>query len=363
MKILVMGVGGMGEPLAWALKKLGAEVIVGDINEDTLHKVHQKLDCEKTRCTIGRYDFVLAEPDLDLVVSCVPYEMTTLIARECVVYGVRYCDLGGNPQVSEGVQSLYKDTQSVCFTDLGLAPGLANIIAEYGVHTHLPPNTVELMCGGLPVHPAGTLKYNLVFHPHGLWNELTGDCEILKDGLVTQVRALSKVTELGEKLEVAHTKGGLSSSLKLMKDRGVQNCSYQTIRFKGHYDYINFLLTDCGLREDSSTFERLISYACPKTTLDRVFLRIKVDDWVSESVIENDDDWSAMQKGTAFPTAAVAMLMAAGEMDSFGPVLNYSHIPLEKFIDNLHNIGGMPVNKMFPKRECDIGYCFMDYLL
>jgi saccharopine dehydrogenase-like NADP-dependent oxidoreductase len=289
--------------------------------------------------------------------------MTTLIARDCAAHNVRYCDLGGNPEVSEGIHSLYEDTQSVCFTDLGLAPGLANIIAEYGVHTHLPPQTVELMCGGLPVHPAGTLKYNLVFHPHGLWNELTGDCEILKDGEIVQIQALQNVSELGEKLEVAHTKGGLSSSLQLMKDRGVQNCSYQTIRFKGHYDYIKFLLIDCGLRNDSATFERLISYACPKTTLDRVFLRIKVDDWVSESVIENDDDWSAMQKGTAFPTAAVALIMAQGHLDTYGPVLNYSHIPLENFIDNLHNIGGMPVNKMFPKRECDIGYCFMDYLL
>jgi saccharopine dehydrogenase-like NADP-dependent oxidoreductase len=362
MKILVVGIGGMGEPVAWALKKLGAEVIVGDTNKETLHEANKRLGCEKSQSIIGRYDFVLGD-NVDLVVSCVPYEMTTLIARDCAAHNVRYCDLGGNPEVSEGIHSLYEDTQSVCFTDLGLAPGLANIIAEYGVHTHLPPQTVELMCGGLPVHPAGTLKYNLVFHPHGLWNELTGDCEILKDGEIVQIQALQNVSELGEKLEVAHTKGGLSSSLQLMKDRGVQNCSYQTIRFKGHYDYIKFLLIDCGLRNDSATFERLISYACPKTTLDRVFLRIKVDDWVSESVIENDDDWSAMQKGTAFPTAAVALIMAQGHLDTYGPVLNYSHIPLENFIDNLHNIGGMPVNKMFPKRECDIGYCFMDYLL
>jgi len=363
MKILVVGVGGMGEPLAWALNKLGAKVLIGDINEGTLHEVHQKLGCEKTLTrlvdSVGLLDFELAE-EVDLVVSCVPYEMTALIAKHCAERNVRYCDLGGNPRVSESIHSLYEDSESVCFTDLGLAPGLANIIAEYGIDQSPTADTVELMCGGLPVNPTGTLKYNLVFHPHGLWNEFTGDCDIIRDGQVVQVRALDEVTKLGEKLEVAHTKGGLSTSLELMLNRGVKNCSYQTIRFDGHYNYINFLLKECCLEHDWSTFEKLISISCPKTTLDRVFLRIKVDDWISESVIENDGDWTAMQKGTAFPTAAVALLMAQGELDSFGPVLNYSHIPLDKFIGNLHNIGGMPVDIMFSKRELIPS---MDYLI
>ena len=356
-----MGVGGMGEPLAWALKKLGAEVIVGDLDNPTLHRVCKKLDCEKSFSTMGMYDFVLAD-NVDLVVSCVPYEMTTFIARDCAVHNVRYCDLGGNPKVSEGIHDLYKDSQSVCFTDLGLAPGLASIIAEYGIRTHPHPNTVELMCGGLPADPSGTLKYNLVFHPHGLWNELVGECDLIEDGKIIQLTALQNVTELNEHLEVAHTKGGLSNSLKLMYDRGVQNCSYQTIRFKGHYKYINFLLNDCGLKDDSRTFEKLISHACPKTTSDRVFLRIRVDDWVSESIIESDDEWSAMQKGTAFPTAAVAILMAAGELDDDGPVLDYSHIPLDKFKDNLYKIGGIPTGEMFAKRECNVSRCFENLL-
>lgn len=69
-----------------------------------------------------------------------------------------------------------------------------------------------------------------------------------------------------------------------------------------------------------------------------------------------------MQKGTAFPTAAVAALMAQGKMN-YGPVLNYSHIPLEEFIEMLYKVGGMPVKDMFAKRKGDIGYCFTDCLI
>ena len=359
-----MGVGGMGEPVAWALKKLGAEVLIGDICEDTLHRVHQKLDCEKTLSTIGNHDFVLTE-EVDVVVSCVPYSVTHLIARECAVHNIRYCDLGGNPEVSDKIHRYYRNARALnrsgCFTDLGLAPGLVNIIAEHGVQGK-KPKCVELMCGGLPKMPDNNLRYSLVFHPKGLWNELTGLCNIITNGKHKWIPALSDVTDLNS-FEAASTKGGLASTLQLMLDRGVQECRYQTLRYSGHYDYMNFLLKDCGLEHDYETFEKVIKVAAPSTVQDRVFLRVRVDDWVTEAVIEADEQWTAMQKGTAFPAAAVAALMAEGKLDcnnDRGPVLNYSHIPLDDFIEKLYKIGGLPVKAMFTNREHDIGFCFTD---
>tara|TARA_Y100000034_G_scaffold80510_1_gene96612 strand:- start:6556 stop:7662 length:1107 start_codon:yes stop_codon:yes gene_type:complete len=366
MKILVVGVGAMGEPVAWALKKLGIEVFVADLDKDREFKVQQKLDCKLSKSIVGEFDFVLGE-EVDAVVSCISYSATGMVAKECAAHNVRYCDLGGNPDVSHNIHALFKGTKSVCFTDLGLAPGLANIIAEHAYREVRTAQIVQLMCGGLPAHPSGTLKYNLLFHPRGLWNELTGDCDVLQSGQHKIIQALEEVNSLNEYLEVAHTRGGLASTLGLMKARGVQFCSYQTIRIKGHFDYMKFLLLDCGLRHDYEAFEKLISYACPPTTLDKVLLRVRVDDWVNETIIEADNDWTAMQKGTAFPTAAIAAIMAEGKMDQqvklsmpHNSTLNYSNVPIQDFRDKLKLIGGLP--EMFISKPEKQFSCFTDCL-
>jgi len=203
----------------------------------------------------------------------------------------------------------------------------------------------------------------LVFSPKGLWNELTGDCEIIRDGKKQIVPALKEVTALNEAFEVSHTKGGLSTSLDLMLERGVQNLSYKTIRVKGHYDYINFLLKDCKLENDCKTFEEIIGKACPTTKKDQILLRVNVDDHYVEAIIDSDE-WTAMQKATSFSAAAVAAIMASGKLDGSKSVLDYSSVPLEEFKENLKLIGGIPVDNLFAiKKESErTEEAFKDYI-
>lgn len=358
--ILVMGAGKMGVACAYALGQLGYHVHLADVSGDmidaSLDKLENFINFPITVHTIPPQQNImhfLAEDNFSAVVSCAPYSQNVEIADDCGQKGRPYLDLGGNPEVSAKIKELAIKFNVPMFTDLGVAPGLVNIVAERIWDTHGPseyPLTtdVKLKCGGLTeTRPDNTLGYFRTFNTVGLYNELTGPCEVIKDGVHQQSPALGDYElhfQNGKRLEAFNTKGGLASTLDVMLDRGVKNCSYQTLRYEGHLKYLQFLLLDCKMDKDD--FCKAIEAACPETTKDALFIFAQVGENYREAVVEHDEHWTAMQKATSFPTAAVAALMADRKVEG-PPNLSYDHIPLDDFVANLKQIGGLPVDFLF----------------
>ena len=353
-KVIVFGGGGdMGLAASYAMSKLGYKVQVVDPNSESRDKAYKHL---KETKLISKLE-IKSEAnfsDVDVAISTAPYAYNEKIAWNCFQEKVPYCDLGGNPQVSEKIQRLATQNDGCAFTDLGVAPGLINILGESAWNNFTADGSkiksIDMMVGGLPNNPQNKLKYSLVFNMGGLYNELTGDCEVLEDGKVVTKKALS--TDLKkfkwrrlEEYEATITKGGLSHSLELMKNRGVENCTYQTIRFCGHFEFIKFLLEECEM--DFKEFSKFIKRACSETKDDFILMAIEVDGKVFTHKINSDETWTAMQKATAFPTAAAASIMA--ESSDLPSVMNYSHIPLKTYSNKLELIGGIgnPLSEMW----------------
>lgn len=368
MKAIIFGGGGdMGLAASYAMSKLGYDVQIVDPNPDSQRKAINAF-----RGT-GGLEFgigwgsvqISSEPDFEnanVAISAAPYIWNEKIAISCFEKGIPYCDLGGNPKVSESIQRKATQLNGCAFTDLGLAPGLINIVGEAAFEKSEDVKDMCMMVGGLPNNPNNKLQYSLVFNMDGLYNELTGDCEVLSDGEVIVKKALSDEIEtfslrkewspeieVGENgryyrlptkdYEASITKGGLSHSLKLMKNRGVKNCSYKTIRYEGHFEIIKFLLEDCEM--DLKEFSEFIGRACPPTKDDFVIMGVRVNGKLFTHKIESDDTWTAMQKGTAFPTAAVAAIMAESKKEDLNSVMDYSMIPLEDCRKKIVQIGGI----------------------
>lgn len=345
-KAIIFGGGGdMGLAASYAMSKLGYKVQVVDPNSQSRDKAYKHLKETKLISDLE----IKSEPsfsDADVAISTAPYAYNEKIAYACFQEKVPYCDLGGNPQVSEKIQRLALQNNGCAFTDLGVAPGLINILGEAAWKKFSTKDSkvesIHMMVGGLPNKPENKLKYSLVFNMGGLYNELTGDCEILEDGNVVTKKALS--TDLKkfkwrrmEEYEATITKGGLSHSLQLMKDRDVKNCTYQTIRFCGHFELIKFLLDECEM--DFKEFSKFIKRACSETRDDFILMAIEIDGKLFTHKIDCDETWTAMQKSTAFPTAAAASIMA--ESSDLPNVMNYSHLPLEEYSKKIEMIGGM----------------------
>jgi saccharopine dehydrogenase-like NADP-dependent oxidoreductase len=348
MRAVVVGAGLQGVPIAWAMEnKLGFETILTDIDAYHLSMAKNKIDKMG-----GKLFGTCAHPqevikNSDIVISAAPYFANPDIAWSCLDHGVKYCDLGGNPEVSDSINKTYKEAnKSVCFTDLGLAPGYVSILAEMGyveASKTKQVENVEMYCGGLPLNShINKLRYALTFSIAGLYNEYVGDCEVLIDGVETTRPALHdlKMVDIGgypEAFESFNTKGGAVSTISVMKERGVKNCRYQTLRWPGHHKYLSFMLNECKM--DLDTFAKCIEKACPtaKQVGDIILVKVVVDDWVATIVVNQDLNWTAMQKATAFPAAAVASLMADGIFDD-KPSVVYADIPAEPFNERLNLI-------------------------
>ncbi len=361
-KVLVLGRGHMGVAIKWAMEKLGHDVWTVDQNQGDEFK-DRSISLDNVTARFGN---LLDDEDFDIVISALPYFLNLNMAQHCIHRNIMYCDLGGRVDVSEEINKYASLHKSCVFTDLGLAPGLVNIMgaaaerAVPGGATH-----VEMMCGGLPmfVNPKNVLQYVVTWSLEGLFNEYVDDCKILKDGEIVTVKGMDGhidvVTSDGIELEAFYTSGGASHSLDYFKKRGVKNCSYKTLRYPGHRDLIKYILSATDTKEEFFRFiETSVSHQKEKEDLVHIeVMAVNVNDagmtrscvktltiFPGQSkrikMIPHQDEFSAMQRATAFSCVSVAHWMLEEEEDA--PImspLTYEDVPYIRFADTLKELG------------------------
>lgn len=356
MKAKVVGAGIQGVAIAYALLKIGKFDFVELIDSNTNRARKGSIFINNLLASEG-YSFPFTRHKRatsyipgsagkpDIVVAATPFNVNLSVAEECTKNNIPYADLGGNPSTSLAIQ---RQAKASVFTDLGLAPGWVGIIAEEMIKNDPTETHLFMRVGGLPVRPSGKFQYGITFSPKGLYNEYTGDCRVLKHGDIINRPALSdyEVVEsrLG-KLECFRTKGGLGLSLDGLKNRGVFAASYKTLRYLNHHDYLTFLLEECKMTEEQ--FTEIVEQAFPPVE-DLVIIQVEVaraDSLFEKSkrqkeevIIYSDEVWTAMQKATAFPAAAVATLMAEKKMPD-KTVYNYEDVPFTQFNKYLEVMG------------------------
>jgi len=364
-RIAVIGMGRMGKAIAFAANTLGYAVMGMDTRAEAANEMPRG-NSENIFFIVDDtediFEGLLTQQRPDVVISSLPYHQTEALGKWCIDNEMRYCDLGGRVDVSKNINDHAKQFATLpVFTDLGLAPGWVNILAEEGCRKlyGVTPEEVKMMVGGLPDYlesEKNPLRYAITWSVDGLINEYRDDCLILKDGEIITVKGMDGIEEIeGEKfgpMEAFYTSGGASHSIDSMKARGVKNCSYKTMRYRGHGDMVRFLIRDCDL--DDETLNKIFSKGCGKVNNDEVFVVAEARGgdkvWRQERVVRSDHNFSAMQKATAFPATAVASLMADGVFDGdkderrgyytqFSKGLGYSDIPFDKFEERLNILG------------------------
>jgi saccharopine dehydrogenase-like NADP-dependent oxidoreductase len=369
LKAAIMGVGRMGTAICFAMNKLGFYVIGVDSNAQAADNFRKHITGPDgvfylSKDSDFRHSLTLEKPDV--VISSLPYHQTEEIAQWCIAQGVRYCDLGGRVDVSKSINDYAnREARAPVFTDLGLAPGWVNILAEHGLkEIHTQVDDVSMMVGGLPGIPSNPpLNYAVTWSTDGLINEYADDCEILLNGEIESVPGMSGLENvyldlLQDEVEAFYTSGGASHTLESMKRKGVKNCSYKTLRWKGHCEAVRFLIKQCSLSDECLL--DIFKNGCVDTGGDIVLIRALVRSgdsvnglqWKREKVVASDADgrFSAMQKATAYPISSVAALMAKGIFDGkkeqhrdywidFPKALKYEDVPLKEFNENLNKLG------------------------
>ncbi len=248
MKMLVLGAGLQGSACAYDLLQNPActEVRLADKSVDHLPAFLQPyVGGERLKLiTLDVKDpaaVAAAMQGVDSVMCAIPYYFNLPMTEAAIAAGAHFCDLGGNTEIVEHQKRLDDAAAKRGVTvipDCGLAPGMVNILAQMGIDRLDATERVKIFVGGLPQHPEGPLKYQIVYSIEGVLDYYTTLSWVVRDGKRTQVKALSEIepvtfdAPVGE-LEAFHTAGGLSTMAHRYEGR-IPTMEYKTLRYPGH---------------------------------------------------------------------------------------------------------------------------------
>lgn len=353
MKIGVLGSGLMGKEAARDLVISNDVEAVGiaDINILLAKQACDALHSSK----VTAYQVDASDPQqlshymkkFDVIINALFYSFNETVARTAIEVGAHAVDLGGHiGHMTDKVLKLHEEAADAGVTiipDLGVAPGMINILSGYGASKLETLESIHLYVGGIPVRPEPPLEYNHVFSMEGLLDHYTDPALIIRQGVKQEIASLSEIeTVYFEKfgpLEAFHTSGGTSTLSDSYPH--VQTLEYKTIRYPGHAGKFKLLvdlnLTDANYQvnlKDTKINPRkvLLKVLDPIVDLgdkeDAVLLRVLVSGSQSEKPVtysyemvtykDSAADITAMARATANTISAVAQMIGNGTITKKG---------------------------------------------
>ncbi|MEO7083026.1 MAG: saccharopine dehydrogenase C-terminal domain-containing protein [Gemmatimonadaceae bacterium] len=380
MRMLVLGAGLQGSACAYDLlrDKDVKEVRLGDVHIGSLppflapfsgpRLIPTPLDVRDHEAVLG----VMRE--CDAVMSAIPYYFNYDLARLAVEAGVHFCDLGGNTEIVFKQKTLDAEAKAKNITvvpDCGLAPGMVNILAEYGISQLDSVDSVKIFVGGLPQNPEPPLNYMLVYSLEGALDYYTTLSWVLRKGKRTQVTALSerepvKFDAPVGTLEAFHTAGGLSTMAFRYEDK-IPTMEYKTLRYPGHAELMESIRS-LGLIDNQPVDVKgmkviprdlFIATVGPRLTKpagrDLVALRIIVSGRKNGSAAtrtfelvdryDEEHGISAMMRTTGYSLSITGLMQVRGEAKPAGVHTPDECIPARKYIDAL-KARGVVINEL-----------------
>lgn len=373
MRMLVLGGGLQGSACAYdLLANTGHDVVLADINPDALPDFLKPF--RGGRLTVERVDAKDQDgirsvmQGASATMSAFPYYFNLDMARLAVEAGSHFCDLGGNTEIVLNQKKLHDQAVAKGVSvvpDCGLAPGMVNVLAQYGIDRLDTTRAVRIFVGGLPQNPQPPLNYQIVYSIEGVLDYYTTLSWVLRDGKPTQVKALSEIVELdfpgAGRLEAFHTAGGLSTMAQRYEGK-IPTMEYKTLRYPGHAKAME-TIRELGLLElepvdvkGSRVVPRdaFISIVGPRlkkdyrTSPDLVALRVEAEGVKDgrETVIRWDlldrfdaaTGVTAMMRTTGYSLAITGDLQASGEVKP-GAWTPDESIPAARYVEELAKRG------------------------
>lgn len=371
MEILVLGGGLQGSACAYDL--LGQDdvdrVTLGDVSPDDpapflpddarLRTVEMDFeDEEAVRPAMERHDIAL---------SAAPWPLNGDLARLAVEAGCHYSDLGGKTEIVFEQLELDGDARRAGCTlvpDVGLAPGMVDVLATEGIRRLDDARSVKMFVGGLPQEPRPPLGYQVVYSLEGTLDYYTTPSWVVREGERQRVEALSEVEtvrfrEVGE-LEAFHTGGG-ASLLPWRYEGQVDRLEYKTLRYPGHARIMR-AIRDLGLldrapvRVDGTEVaprDVFVACASPRITRpddpDLVALRVVAEGRregrparLTWELLDREDERTgitAMMRCTGYTLSIVGLMLGRGVLDEPGVFTPDEVLPPETYLEELADRG------------------------
>ena len=374
MKIGILGSGLMGKEAA---RDLTASKDVLSIGLADINIKHAQLVCDQLKSPkITAFQVNAANSEelaaymkqFDVVINALFYSFNEIVAKTAIEVGVSSVDLGGHiGHVTDKVLTMDENAKKAAVTiipDLGVAPGMINILAGFGASKLDIVKSIKLYVGGIPVNPVPPIEYNHVFSMEGVFDHYTDPSLIIRNGIKQEIPSLSEVEQIHfdkfDALEAFHTSGGTSTLSLTYPD--VETLEYKTIRYPGHAEKFK-LLVDLNLTRNDYEVEVNGQMISPREVFlkvldpivelgdkdDAVLLRVIVSGIQNSSYAsyeyemttykDRETNVTAMARATANTISVVAQMIGNGTIGTKGVQPPEKVVPGKLYIEEMGKRG------------------------
>jgi len=383
--VAVLGAGMVGSIIAADLAATrGFNVTLHDHSRDALDQGLER--CRR----VGRKNVKAIEADLsdpvavraiaaesDLVAGALPSHLGFAALKAVIEAERPYADISFMADDALELDRLAKRKGVTAIVDIGVAPGMSNLLAGVAAKTLKPCERIDIMVGGLPVERQRPFEYKAAFAPADVLEEYVRPARIVEGGKTVIREALGGIEPVdlpGVGTVEAFDTDGLRSLVHTLK---VPFMRERTLRWPGHAALMR-AFRDAGLLDTEPVEVRgqrvvprdlLATLLFPKwsytsddegeLTVMRVVAEGKLDrkrvrlTWDLLDHRDPETGFTSMSRTTAFPCAVALRALAKGEIPMTGVIPPERLASIDGFADRMIK----ELRKRGVRYEAEVGEC------
>lgn len=246
-KVLVLGGGLVGTPMAIDLSKdKDKEVSLCDKNPEVFNKISTIPEIKTIVADLGDKNLLKnLVQDFDIILNAVPGFMGFETLKTLIESKKNVIDIAFFPENLFDLDNLARENDVIVISDIGVAPGMSNVLIGYADHLLDKTEKAITYVGGLPKVREWPYEYKAVFSPSDVIEEYTRPARYIEHGKEVIKPALSDpelmhFNNVGT-LEAFNSDGLRSLAHTLNADYMIE----KTLRYPGHIEIMR-ILRDSG---------------------------------------------------------------------------------------------------------------------
>ena len=296
--IIALGCGLVGKFVVTKMSSLGYKIHVIDLVIPSEIKENSEISFEEGDV----FQIVNDLPEAKVIINLLPGGIGETIRPMLISMGIDIIDLAFTETEPSVHHQHAVNNNCTLIWDVGIAPGLSNMLIKKECDTDSKMRDVSIKVGGNPVKPDNEWSYMAPFSPSDVIEEYTRPARIIENGEINTVEPLTDLHSINVSnfgVMEAFLTDGLRS---LLDSRMAENMREYTVRWPGH---IQKWITS----KDSLTDEELIeSWKFDQSKDEFTWMEIKIsyDDYqvIWEIVDQGMDGASSMARTTGLVTIA-----------------------------------------------------------
>lgn len=342
--IIIAGAGGIAEAVGLLLmewSEVTPSLFIGNRTITNAQKVAQWIKNSTTKSgSVEAFQLSIAEPTEemrtifkhgDIILDCLPGSLAPKMAQFAKDYGMHYANLTEYVAETEEIIHLAENARTGFLLQTGLAPGYIDLLGHALFQQFCKDfdvtkvDKLEMKVGALTKNAIAPHYYGFTWSPIGVATEYLKDTIVIRDLKKTILPSLSERASIlidGVTYEDDLTSGGAADLPDALAGK-VRTLDYKTLRFPGHYSWIQEQLTNLKTSENPvQKLQQAMEAVIPHIEDDQIILYAAVEGKDNNGILRRreiskcilpqkvgNQQLRAIQTTTAAPLAQAAQLL------------------------------------------------------